>query len=322
MSISGSYNIRGLFSIYRFLRKEKFDIVHTNNIKVHVLGILAAFLAGIKIRICSLHDDTRSGFKAKKRSKLNSTVYFRLLRLAYSLSTCLITISFATKKSNEWLTRRKKVNVIYNRYEILTDIGSDNIKLPENFADLPIIAYNGRIDEEKGLHILVEAIKFIKENYEKKAGILILGKSSNQKYFDYVNELICKYNLDEYFLFAGFVNNIHSWLSRSHLMVIPSLTEGIPYSILDAWNCKLSVVAANVGGIPEVVTDGINGLLFKAGDTFQLAAKILYLIENPHIRNQLGQRGYQTLIDRFSITQHISQMEELYFVLAQAHGRK
>lgn len=320
MSISGPYNIRGLFSIYRFLRKEKFNIVHTNNIKVDVLGLLAALVARVPVRISTIHEDTGTGFRVKRRARWNAALYLLLLRLVYATTTQLITVSKANREGVRGLTGRKPVEVIYNGYEPVPEIDR-NVEGPRHFDALPVIAYNGRISPEKGFHILVEAVYLLKQVFGKVA-VIVLGYALDLQYLKKVQGMIQDYGLGEMFHFAGFVEKVHPWLLNAQLVVLPSLSESMGLSTLDAWNCKLPVVAANVGGIPEVVTDGINGLLFKAGDTFQLAAKILYLIENPHIRNQLGQRGYQTLIDRFSITQHISQMEELYFVLAQAHGRK
>jgi len=320
MSISGPYNIRGLFSMYRFLRKEKFDIVHTNNIKVDVLGLLAALIARVPVRISTIHEDPGAGFRAKKRARWNAALYLLLLRFAYGTASQLITVSKANRENVRWLTGEKPVEVIYNGYEPVFDLDS-NVELPRHFDGIPIIAYNGRISPEKGFRILVKAVHLLKQSFGKVA-VMVLGYALDLQYFKKVQTMIQDYGLGEEFYFAGFVEKVHPWLLNAQLVVLPSLTESMGLSTLDAWNCKLSVVAANVGGIPEVVTDGINGLLFKAGDTFQLAAKILYLIENPHIRNQLGQRGYQTLIDRFSIKQHIGQMEELYLVLAQAHGRK
>lgn len=320
MPISGSYNIKGFFSIYRFLREKKFDIVHTNNIKVDVLGLLAALVAQVPVRISTIHEDTYAGFRAKKRARWNAQLYLLLLRFAYGTASQLITVSKANRENVRWLTGEKPVEVIYNGYEPVFDLDS-NVELPRHFDGIPIIAYNGRISPEKGFHILVDAVHLLKQTFGKVA-VIVLGYALDMQYLKKVQTMIQDYSLGEEFYFAGFVEKVHPWLLKAQLMVLPSLTESLPFSIMDAWNCKLPVVSANVGGIPEILTDGINGLLFKAGETSELAAKISYLIEHPHIRNQLGQRGYQTLIDRFCIKQHIRQMEELYSALVQAHGRK
>ena len=320
MSISGSYNIRGLFSIYRFLMKEKFDIVHTNDSKVDVVGLLAALIARVPVRMSTIHADTMAGFRAKKRACWNVWVYLLLLRFVYATTTQLITVSKANRVSVRRLTGRNPVQVIYNGYEPMFVLDS-NVELPCRFDGLPIIVYNGWISPEKGFHILVDAVHIHKQTFGKVA-VIVLGYALNSRYLKKVQTMIQDYGLGEEFYFAGFVEKVHPWLLNAQLVVLPSLTESMGLSTLDAWNCKLPVVAANVGGIPEVITDGINGLLFKAGDAFELATKISYLIEHPHVRYKLGQRGYQTLIDRFCIKQHIGQMEELYSALAHAHGIK
>lgn len=320
MPISGSYNMRGLFSIYRFLRKEKFDIVHTHNIKVDVVGLLAALIARVSVRISTIHEDTRAGFHARKRARWNATLYLLFLRFVYATTTQLITVSKANREDSRVLTGKKPVEVIYNGYEPVFELDR-NVELSRCFDGLPVIAYSGRISPEKGFHILVEAVHLLKQTFSKVA-VIVLGYAIDVHYLKKVQTMIQDYGLDENFHFYGFVEKVHSLLLNAQLMVLPSLTESMPFSILDAWNCKLPVVVANIGGIPEIVIEGVNGLLFKAGDALELTNKISYLLENLHIRTQLGQRGYQTLIYRFSINKHISKMEKLYTALVQARGRK
>lgn len=311
--ISSPYNIRGIYYLYKLFRKEKFNIIQIFNIKMHILGTLAAFFAGISERICFILENTKACFLAKKRSILYSGVYFILLRLSYLIATRLMTNTHANKKDNKWLTGRKQVDVVYSGYEIPTEIIPINIELPKHFSKLPIIVYNGRIDEEKGLHVLVEAIKILNCKYGKEVGVLVLGKSLRHKYFKRMKELVISYNLEESFWFAGFVTNVHEWILKAQILVLPSLAESMGYSIFDAWSCKIPVIASRVGGIPEIVDDGVNGVLFDPGNAFDLANKLLYLINDHEIAKRMGRKGYKTLMERFNMEQHIQMMEQLYF---------
>ena len=113
--------------------------------------------------------------------------------------------------------------------------------------------------------------------------------------------------------FTGFVDNVSDYLAALDVFILPSNKEGLGSILLDAMNHRLPVIASSVGGVPEIVHDGDNGILIDPGQPAQLKAAILRLSEAPELRRQFGDRG-QRLAKNFSA----NVMCKKYLALYQA----
>jgi len=315
LPLSGTYNFQGLFHLFRVFKKERFDIVHSHGAKADIIGLIAAFLAKVPFRVSTIHEDVVKNLRLRKYQIWKRILFFLLLRVAYLAATRLITVSKANKKSIHSLTKGRHVEIIYSGIEQKNEL-EDKIKLPSYFKKQPIIIYSGRISPEKGLHILIKAVHLLKKDSYDVFGV-ILGHASDIQYLKQIQLMIKKYRIENQFYFGGVAEDIYPWLLKAQIAVIPSFSESMSFSILEAWNCKLPVVASRVGGIPELISDGQNGLLFEPGDFSDLAKKVIYLLKNLDIRKQLGIKGYETLIKSFSANNFIYQIEKLYLSLAK-----
>lgn len=322
LHIVGAYNLKCVLPLYRFLKKHKYDIVHTHTPKADVVGSFSAFLARVPIRLSTVHGFSNREFSAKGRARWNAYLYLILLQIAYRLNTGLICVSNALRKSivSKWMLRNKPVEMIYNGHDPSTIIDL-SVELPERIIEHPIIAYDGRISPEKGFHFLVRAVNILKLK-RVDISVLALGKFDDKKYQQEIENMIRNLGLDHQFYFAGFVNTVYPWLRRSTMLVIPSLTEACPVALLDGWNCKLPIIASNVGGIPELITNGSNGLLINPGSDEDIADKIGYLLHNPEEGKRLGQAGYVTLMEKFTINQMVSKTSAFYMRLFRNHTQK
>lgn len=111
-------------------------------------------------------------------------------------------------------------------------------------------------------------------------------------------------------LFVGYSDQVAVWLKRFDIFLLPSLSEGLPVAVLEAMFMALPVIATAVGGTPEVVLDGITGLLVPAAQPQTMAEKIVELAGNAQLRHQLGQAGMQRAQEHFGLQRMIRRYEQ------------
>jgi len=112
--------------------------------------------------------------------------------------------------------------------------------------------------------------------------------------------------------FEPTTNDVPSWMHRIDVFVLSSETESFPNALLEAMACGCCVIASRVGGVPELVRDGHNGLLFEPGNVAELAAKLEHVINNPDLRRRLAAEAARTAAEGFSIENAVSSTAQLY----------
>lgn len=166
-----------------------------------------------------------------------------------------------------------------------------NIKKSDFFK----ILFVGRLHPQKGLKYLIKAINLIKNDIVKDTKIVIIGDGEDK------NKLIQKINylkLEKFFIFKGkmFGDDLVKEYKSSHLFILPSLYEGFPLTILEAWASKLPILATSVGELPYIVKENYNGWLVEPGNSYKLAKKLKYILELPPKRlDQIGKNGYNVI---------------------------
>ncbi len=111
---------------------------------------------------------------------------------------------------------------------------------------------------------------------------------------------------------AGFRKDVHRFLRDADLLVLPSLTEGLPNILLEAAAARRACVATNVGGNPEVIEDGISGLLVPPADPVALAEAITSLISDDRSRRDFGARARAVVVERFRFDIQARRLGEVY----------
>jgi glycosyltransferase involved in cell wall biosynthesis len=113
-------------------------------------------------------------------------------------------------------------------------------------------------------------------------------------------------------IFTGRREDVSALTADLDIAVLPSLREAQGISILEAMARRKPVVASAVGGIPEVVADGVSGLLVPPGDPLALSAALSRLAASPALRASMGEAGYRIVVDRFSMEAHVRRIESIY----------
>lgn len=174
-----------------------------------------------------------------------------------------------------------------------------------------IVGTVARIIREKGVFELVQAFDEVVRNVPS-AGLLIIGDGpERERLTAAISSLKAKNTVH----FLGWIDNAASLMGLFDIFVLPSWSEGMPVSIMEAMAAGVPVVASCVGGIPDLVSDGITGRLVPVRDTKTLAAAIVELLTNPEKRTRLGQAAYGAAAARFSQDNMLSQTAEVYRLL-------
>ena len=177
--------------------------------------------------------------------------------------------------------------------------------LPTN---APVVGCVGALVEHKGHRYLVHAAADIVRAVPD-ARIVILGEGDLR---DELSRLIHELGLERHVLLPGFRPDVLSLLKAVDVFVMPSITEGLGTSILDAMACRKAVVASAVGGIPEVVEDGRTGLLVPARDASALGTAIVRLLRDPSLAGRLAAAGRARVEQRFTADRMVQDTLDVY----------
>ncbi|TSC67169.1 MAG: group 1 glycosyl transferase [Parcubacteria group bacterium Gr01-1014_73] len=127
-----------------------------------------------------------------------------------------------------------------------------------------------------------------------------------------LEQLIAKLGLQEKVFLAGQIDNAASLLKAFDVFLLPSVKEGMPYTILEAGAAGRPVIASNVGGVPEIISDMESGILVQTGRPAEIRKAMEFLINNPERRAAFGTALQKTVISKFGFSKMLTQIETLY----------
>ncbi len=225
----------------------------------------------------------------------------RIVRLFLDRAECIITVSERWQAWMREITANPRITVIPNP-----------VPLPPNAPGErsgALVCYVGRIEQAKGVFDLIEAVNEVRETIPN-VRLECAGDGD-------IDAVLC------HALVRGIRANVHftGWISprrreqllaRASVFVMPSHAEGMPMSLLEAMAAGCPVIATEVGGIPDVVTDGVNGLLLPAGDRDALALALHRLLVDRELGERLGREARQTIRRRFTTGHALERLDQIY----------
>ncbi|MCD4670529.1 MAG: glycosyltransferase family 4 protein [Actinomycetia bacterium] len=173
-----------------------------------------------------------------------------------------------------------------------------------------IFLFVGRIEEEKGLNYLIHAVNKLRKK-EKGFEVLLVGKGVDQKYFQ---ELVISLKLNNYIKFLGEknINEVIDYYYKSDVLILPSLHESFPVTVLEAWAAKLPVIISNVGGVSIICDNKENAIMVPPGDSEIISEAMIALIKNPELRRELGENGRKLVEKNYGWDKIVKEIESIY----------
>ena len=292
------------------------DILHTHKYKDNILANIASIGRGVRARVRTVHGlpEPFVGFEAAKMavyesidSWVNRWLVDRLLAVSLDLS-CRLAKRFGVGK----------VTCIHNAIDIenIQVTGTNRelrkeLKLDEHDF---VIGTMGRLVPVKGLDSFLRAARIIRLQKTSHVKFIIVGDGPLKKSLQATAH---EYGLDDDVLFLGHRNDAHNILDLMDLFVLPSLNEGIPIVLLEALALARPVVATRVGGIPEIVEHGVNGLLVSPDRDDELAQTCVTVMDDRCFGRRLGIAGRKRIEQEFSAHVMAEKVAEVYRTLAK-----
>jgi glycosyltransferase involved in cell wall biosynthesis len=306
--------ISTIWKIYKYLEKEKIQIVHTHLFAGDTWGRIAAVLAQTPIIISTEHS-----------VNFNEGIIKRLIKKNLSYFTDKIIAISETVKENsqkrDWINP-KKIEVIYNGINLekfslplLTSLKAGeekeilHVETKKKKETINItLGFVARLEKEKGAEYLIKALHLCHSRGGGNLKLKILGDGTQRKSLETMsNQLGLKKNIE----FLGFKNNPTEFYQEIDILIIPSLWEGLSIVALEAMSAEIPIIASNAGGLKEIIEDRKTGLLFEPENSKNLAEKILWAIENSDKMNMMAQNAKIKVKD-FDIKKKAKEYERIY----------
>lgn len=301
--------VANIIEAHKLLKQYKFDLVHTHGYRADILGIILSRLTGLPV-VSTCH-----GFIS---NDLNLKLYNKLDRYLLRYADKIIAVSDGIK--NDLIKsgiNEKRIAIIQNAVELngRKKLFSQDRKAKRQHFNIHekefVAGYIGRLSEEKGVKYLIEAHTLLAES-GALLKMVIIGDGPQRKGLE---ALVKNTGKEGSIFFAGFQNDIESWLPAMDVFVLPSLTEGTPMSMLEAMAGGIPVVASSVGGVPQVIDSDKSGILVSPGNPEEIKNAIHVLYKNETLRNCFSQEGRKTIELKYDVKHWINKIQIEYLNL-------
>ena len=292
--------------IYRRIRAGRYDVVHTHISKAGILGRFAARLAGVPTVVHTYHGNATE----LAGSKFTSRLYLHLERHAAQIAHTLVAVSNDVQNCllAMGVGRKEQYVVIPNGIDVSQYAAGEARERPQPLTGCPIVGTVSSLTPEKGVDVLLRAMSLLVDRFPNLQ-LYVVGDGPLRSQLEKEAKDLA---IDARVYFAGIDNEVQSWLSSTDVFVLPSRSEGMGRVLQEAMACDVAVVASRVGGIPELVQDGITGLLVEPDDPAALAQAIGELLEDDASRRQLADAGRRFVADSYGLLGLVSDIEEIY----------
>ncbi|MFQ5799725.1 MAG: glycosyltransferase family 4 protein [Bacteroidota bacterium] len=303
----GPIDVRAQWKLNRLLLREKVDLLCTHGYKSTIMGWWAGRKAKIPVLAFS-RGYTTEDVKVAFYEWLERRVFGKVAGIVFvSEGQRRRLESFNVRVGRSWVVYNG-ISVEETPDEPTLDVSATVRKKLGIPQGIKIVVSAGRLSPEKGHRFLLEAISK-------------MDKKTNNACFVFCGDGVCQKDLEsqakrlgiwEQCRFLGFRRDLHEIFQVMDLLVLPSLTEGLPNVLLEAFACAKPVVATAIGGVPEVVEHSVNGILVAPKRPDLLADAIGKCLSSPETAKQMGRAGYHKVKSEFTFEWQTSKLQAIY----------
>ena len=282
-------------------RRKNIELIHLNN--QIVLNFMGVFVAKSLSIPCVSHLRTFNSYGLNQYK----IAYTKIINLHY--------IAISEKIKRHWVQKgldSRNVDVVYNAYQPSedNDLQANDVSDMSEYDGYKII-FVGRLTGCKGVPFLLKSFEqIINNNINAKLFLVGNGEDENE-----LKEYISGLNIKQHVVFMGYRSNPLVFIRNADLLVLPSSEEGFGRVLLEAMDVGTPVIGTRVGGIPEIIEHGVNGLLVDYGDVDNLKRSIAEILNNNLLREEIIQGGHDTINSKFRVETYQGKLENIYDTL-------
>ena len=300
--LGGALDLKSAWSLASEIKKAGPCIIHAHNFKDAFTACYARKLSGGKnVRVVMCRHLTRSG----KNTPLYRWLYGQLDKLIMDSK-----ISTDVFLSTHPKIDTKKMGIVHTSIVVPENITPVNVREEFNIPETCTIAmFHGRLDPEKGIDVLLDAVEMIKD---KQFKLILIGRG-DEKYTKDLEVAVTNKGISDKIIFAGFRHPVLPYVAGADFGILAStVREGCPLSPQEYMSQGLPVVVTNNGGQREYVENERNGLLVSPNNVKQLAEAMGCLIDNRVLRRQLGCQAKADFDDHLNYEHFYAQIKKIY----------
>jgi glycosyltransferase involved in cell wall biosynthesis len=300
-----------LVKLYRLMKRERPDIVHTHTAKAGALGRVAARLAGVPIVVHTFHGSVFKGYFDGASSRVFQLIEKGLV----SLSDMVVAVSplVAEELEQRGIAPREKVEVVYLGLELdrFQNVAKHRGELRRELGispDVPLIGSVGRLVPIKDIPTLLRAMKSVGASH-LDASLLVIGDGPERP----------RLELEAYRLgvsskvrFLGFRRDLERVYADIDVAVNCSVNEGTPVALIEAMSAGVPVVATSVGGTPDLLLNGLLGRLVPSVDPSRLSEAICEVVRDKKTAQKTATKAQSHVIERFRSERLLADLDRLY----------
>ncbi|WP_350020026.1 N-acetyl-alpha-D-glucosaminyl L-malate synthase BshA [Priestia flexa] len=292
-------------------QREELDLIHAHYAIPHaVCAFLAKQMVSPNLKIVTTLHGTDITVLGEDASLTE------LIKFAIEKSDCVTAVSDALiEQTNQLISPDKDICTVYNFIDEREYYRKDVGNLKQDYGileDEKVIIHVSNFRQVKRVQDVVHAFKRIHERVPSK--LLLVGDGPDMRN---VSQLVKELELEDAVLFLGKQDNVAELYSISDLKLLFSEKESFGLVLLEAMACGVPCIGTRIGGIPEVIEDGVTGYICELGDVETAADKAVQLLSNQQLHQQISRGALQAVNQKFHSTEIVNQYEQLYYNLVQ-----
>ncbi len=304
-------DLEALFRLYRLIKRERPQIVCTHTAKAGAIGRLAAILAGVPVIFHTFHGHVFEHYFSRA-----VTAFFLLIeRILARFTDCIIAISpsqyrdltekYHIAPASRFAIVRLGLELDPLLYLRPTDELKKSLGLP---ADSILIGVIGRLVPIKNHLSTLRIMKTLRQ-LDDRCRLLIVGDGPERPN---IEAFVEAEGLKDRVLFTGWVMDMASIYAGIDVLLLTSLNEGTPLTIIEAMAAGVPVVSSSVGGVPDLIVEGKTGMLFKPNDDRDAAVKIAALLSDDRLRRDMICEARRFVGQVYNYRRMIAEIDALY----------
>lgn len=313
-----------IYKLYKFLQKNRYDVIHTHTINANFFGRIAGKISRVPVLITTVHSHIIDEIKGNSTPTLGDYLRYRIDMYLARWSTAMVAVSEAiSERLINCAIKTSKIRTIENGVDTKkfcpdSQAGLEarkELSIPPDARSVGII---GRLVPLKNHDLFIRTAK---EVSKKRSDVyfLIIGDGPLMKK---LREYVKQKGLNHRVIFTGWRTDIDRMINALDILVLCSTVEGHNVVLLEAMACATPVIGTDVLGIRSIVRHSENGMLIPSGSEIELKKAILYLLDDQSVATSMGKIGRKIIIKNYSIERMLDAYSELYREMANTLNSK